>query len=74
MSYAQDLSITFHFVYVYCTTFNCTFAFCKIQNEKMSKNFEKLWIIYWYKNDIFKYRVLCLKTKNYVYHITYNDI
>lgn len=66
------MSITFHFVYVYCSTFNCSLCFVTWKIKKWAKTSKK---IYGYfigivnKKDIFQLQSIILKNKKTTIYI-----
>lgn len=66
------MSITFHFVYVYCSTFNCSLCFVTWKIKKWAKTLKK---IYGYfigivnKKDIFLLQSIILKNKKKTIYI-----
>lgn len=66
------MSITFHFVYVYCSTFNCSLCFVTWKIKKWAKTSKK---IYGYfigivnKKDIFQLQSIILKNKKKTIYI-----
>lgn len=66
------MSITFHFVYVYCSTFNCSLCFVTCKIKKWAKTSKK---IYGYfigivnKKDIFQLQSIILKNKKKTIYI-----
>lgn len=72
LSNSQDLSITFHFVYVYCSTFNCSLYFVRCKIKKWAKTFKKKYGYFIgtvYKKDIFHLQSIILKNKKTTIYI-----